>query len=197
RQNLILYTTETGTARETADHIARECDSVTRSIRVQFHCRVQKSMDHQILAGSIKHLVIFVVSATGWGELRAMISSWNMLLRSDLPDDLFEDVSYSAGRHGLCWPAGTLLRRMQSLRVVKSWGEKDEPHRLGWISLSYPWVEHLLEVLLQHYRSPLPPVDHHPVYASATPDPLSDTIWESFLCFIRLQLRQKLTRPSS
>jgi hypothetical protein len=60
-----------------------------------------------------------------------------------------------------------------------------------------PWVEHLLEVLLQHYRSPLPPVDHHPVYASATPDPLSDTIWESFLCFIRLQLRQKLTRPSS
>ena len=38
RQILILYATETGTARETADRIARECR------RVRFRCSVQ-SMD--------------------------------------------------------------------------------------------------------------------------------------------------------
>lgn len=150
RELLILYATETGTAQETADRIARECR------RVHFHCRVQ-SMDAYPPVGGFpivvtwcsrpaqetlisEHLVIFVVSTTGWGaEPRAMTSLWNMLLRSDLPEDLFEDMDFCVFGLGdtayekFCWPAKKLSRRMQSLggHEICSRGEGDEQHRLG------------------------------------------------------------------
>ncbi|KAG1894560.1 riboflavin synthase domain-like protein [Suillus fuscotomentosus] len=134
RELLILYATETGTAQEAADRIARECR------RVHFHCRVQ-SMDAYPPETLIsEHLVIFVVSTTGWGaEPRAMSSLWNMLLRSDLPDDLFENMDFCVFGLGdtayekFCWPAKKLSRRMQSLGgyEICSRGEGDEQHRMG------------------------------------------------------------------
>lgn len=93
-----------------------------------------------------EHLVIFVVSTTGWGaEPRAMTSLWNMLLRSDLPDDLFEDMFFCVFGLGdtayekFCWPAKKLSRRMQSLGgyEICPRGEGDEQHRLGWVSSSF------------------------------------------------------------
>ncbi|KAG1816741.1 flavoprotein-like protein [Suillus subaureus] len=162
RELLILYATETGTAQETADRIARECR------RVHFHCRVQ-SMDVYPPETLIsEHLVIFVVSTTGWGaEPRAMTSLWNMLLRSDLPDDLFEDTDFCVFGLGdtayekFCWPAKKLSRRMQSLGgyEICSRGEGDEQHRLGVDGALDPWIECLLEVLIQLY--PLPHEQHN------------------------------------
>ncbi|KAG1894003.1 riboflavin synthase domain-like protein [Suillus fuscotomentosus] len=157
RELLIIYATETGTAQEAADRIARECR------RVYFHCRV-KSMDAYPLETLIlERLVIFVVSTTGWGaEPRAMTSLWNMLLRSDLPNDLFEDTDFSVFGLGdtsyekFCWPAKKLSRRMQSLggHEICSRGEGDEQHRMGVDGALDPWIECLLEVLIQLY--PLP-----------------------------------------
>ena len=41
-------------------------------------------------------LVIFVVATTGTGrEPRAMTPLWQMLLRADLPEDLFEDLTFA------------------------------------------------------------------------------------------------------
>ncbi|KAG2078524.1 riboflavin synthase domain-like protein [Suillus decipiens] len=157
RELLILYATETGTAEETADRIARECR------RVRFHCRVQSMDTYPPETLISEHLVIFVVSTTGWGaEPRAMISLWNMLLRSDLPDDLFEDMDFCVFGLGdtayekFCWPAKKLSRRMQSLggHEICSRGEGDEQHRLGIDGALDPWIECLLEVLIQLY--PLP-----------------------------------------
>ncbi|KAG1797098.1 riboflavin synthase domain-like protein [Suillus plorans] len=125
RELLILYATETGTAQKAADRIARECR------RVHFHCLL----------------------TTGWGaEPRAMSSLWNMLLRSDLPNDLFEDMDFCK----FCWPAKKLSRRMQSLggHEICSRGEGDEQHRMGVDGALDPWIECLLEVLIQLY--PLP-----------------------------------------
>ncbi|KAJ8591222.1 riboflavin synthase domain-like protein, partial [Rhizopogon salebrosus TDB-379] len=111
-----------------------------------------------------EHLVIFVISTTGWGtEPRAMTSLWNMLLRSDLPDDLFEDMFFCVFGLGdtayekFCWPAKKLSRRMKSLGgyEICTRGEGDEQHPLGIDGVLDPWVEHLLEVLLQHYPLPL------------------------------------------
>ncbi|KAG2066595.1 flavoprotein [Suillus decipiens] len=110
RELLILYAMETGTAQETADYIARECR------RVCFHCRVQ-SMDAYPPVGA--HLVVFVVS-TGVPNT-AMTSLWNMLLRSDLSDDLFKDMDFCLFGLGdtayekFFWSAKKLSRRMQSL----------------------------------------------------------------------------------
>ncbi|KAG2130147.1 uncharacterized protein EDB93DRAFT_87346 [Suillus bovinus] len=190
RELLILYATETGTAQETADRIARECRKVC------FHCRVQ-SMDVYPPETLIsEHLVIFVVSTTGWGaEPRAMTSLWNMLLRSDLPSDLFEDMDFCVFGLGdtayekFCWPAKKLSRRMQSLGgyEICPRGEGDEQHRMGVDGALDPWIEGLLDVLTRLYPLPheqdnipagLPPprvsLSNVTSDSSLNPDPLDE-----------------------
>lgn len=85
--------------------------------------------------------VIFVVATTGAGaEPRSMTSLWNMLRRSDLPNDLFEDLQFAVFALGdtayekFCWPGKLLSRRMRSLGAteVLERGEGDEQHQLGY-----------------------------------------------------------------
>jgi sulfite reductase alpha subunit-like flavoprotein len=85
---------------------------------------------------------VFVVSTTGSGiEPRSMTLLWNMLLRSDLPTDLFDELEFAVFGLGdtayekFCWPAKKLSRRMQSLGAIEicTRGEGDEQHRLGYV----------------------------------------------------------------
>jgi sulfite reductase alpha subunit-like flavoprotein len=155
RSLLILYATETGNAQDAADRIARQCR------RIAFHCRVL-SMDAYSVVGIMlgnesscyskththpsqpelisEKLVIFVVSTTGSGtEPRSMASLWRMLLRSDLPVDLFEDLLFAVFGLGdtsyekFCWPAKKLARRMSTLGATEicERGEGDDQHQLG------------------------------------------------------------------
>ena len=87
-----------------------------------------------------EHLVLFVVSTTGSGsEPRAMTPLWQMLLRADLPEDLFEDLAYAVFGLGdssyakFCWPGKLLSRRLVQLGASELClrGEGDEQHHLG------------------------------------------------------------------
>ncbi|THH17031.1 hypothetical protein EW146_g3703 [Bondarzewia mesenterica] len=154
----ILYATETGHAQDAADRIAIHCR------RIHFKCRVV-SMDAYPLSDIVsEHLIIFVVSTTGTGkEPRSMTPLWNMLLRSDLPPDLFEDLEYAVFGLGdtayekFCWPAKKLDRRLKSLGAAEICprGEGDDQHPLGIDGALYPWMRKLTEALLDLY--PLPP----------------------------------------
>ncbi|EED81903.1 predicted protein [Postia placenta Mad-698-R] len=138
----ILFATETGTAQEIADRVAMQC----RRIHVQ--ARIL-SMDSYSPAELISEkMVIFSVATTGSGkEPRAMTRLWNMLLRSDLPEDLFEDLSFAVFGLGdtayekFCWPAKLLSRRLASLGAteISARGEGDEQHPLGfaWLLCTY------------------------------------------------------------
>ena len=84
-----------------------------------------------------------MVATTGSGtEPRAMTPMWNSLLRSDLPDDLFEDMDFTVFGLGdsayekLCWPAKKLARRLTNLggREFCTRGEGDDQHPLGYVS---------------------------------------------------------------
>ncbi|EFI26889.1 NADPH-ferrihemoprotein reductase [Coprinopsis cinerea okayama7 len=157
RELLILYATETGNSQDCADYIARQCR------RIAFRCRVV-SMDKYSLPDLISEpLVIFVVSTTGSGvEPRAMTALWNMLLRSELPDDLFEGLPFTVfglgdtGYEKFCWAAKKLSRRMKTLGATEicERGEGDEQDPLGIDGALFPWVEKLLGTLLQ--LAPLP-----------------------------------------
>jgi sulfite reductase alpha subunit-like flavoprotein len=69
-----------------------------------------------------------------------MTPLWTMLLRSDLPEDLFEDMHFTVFGLGdtaydkFCWPAKLLERRLLSLGATNlcERGEGDDQHRLGW-----------------------------------------------------------------
>ncbi|KAJ7056549.1 hypothetical protein C8F01DRAFT_1154064 [Mycena amicta] len=116
RDILILYATETGTAQHVADRIARQCH------RIHVACRILSTDSYSLSDLISEPVVIFVVATTGSGiEPRSMSSMWKTLLRSDLPPDLFEDLSFALFGLGdsayekFCWPAKKLARRLESL----------------------------------------------------------------------------------
>ncbi|KAL0571445.1 NAPDH-dependent diflavin reductase [Marasmius crinis-equi] len=185
RDILILYATETGTAQDAADRIARHCR------RGHLRSRVL-SVDQYTPADLIsENIVIFVISTTGSGlEPRSMKEMWTMLLRSDLPNDLFEDLQFAVFGLGdtayekFCWPAKRLFRRLKSLGAeeICDLGEGDEQHHLGLNGALDPWIKNLFEALLQVL--PLPPgLEAHPAdetpparvsISAASPSPLVD-----------------------
>lgn len=85
-------------------------------------------------------LVLLVISTTGSGvEPRAMSLMWKTLLRSDLPSDLFDELSFAVFGLGdsayekFCWPAKKLSRRFVSLGATEicERGEGDDQDPLG------------------------------------------------------------------
>lgn len=158
RSLLILYATETGNAQDTADRLARQCRQIA------FQCRVLSMNAYSVPELISEKLVIFVVSTTGSGtEPRSMTSLWRMLLRSDLPVDLFEDLSFAVFGLGdtsyekFCWAAKKLGRRMSSLGATEicERGEGDDQHLLGIDGALQPWMESLTGAFLRLF--PLPP----------------------------------------
>ncbi|KAI0632697.1 riboflavin synthase domain-like protein [Trametes polyzona] len=157
RSLTILYATETGNAQDVADRLARLCRGLR--IRARVH-----SMDAYPPTELInEHLVIFVVSTTGSGhEPRAMTPLWNMLLRADLPEDLFEDLTFAVFGLGdsayekFCWPAKLLSRRLVKLGASElcARGEGDDQHHLGVDGALGPWMKQLSAVLIHIF--PLP-----------------------------------------
>ena len=91
-------------------------------------------------------IVVFVVSTTGTGqEPRAMTPMWQMLLRADLPPDIFEEMNFAVFGLGdssyekFCWAAKKLSRRLLSLgaRELVDRGEGDEQHSAGYVASSF------------------------------------------------------------
>ncbi|KAJ6460363.1 hypothetical protein C8R47DRAFT_1161017 [Mycena vitilis] len=157
RSVLILYATETGTAQDVAERLARQCR------RIHLTCRVL-STDRYSLSDLISEtLVLFVISTTGSGsEPRAMSLMWKTLLRSDLPADLFDDLSFAVFGLGdtayekFCWPAKKLSRRLASLGATEicDRGEGDDQDPLGVDGALLSWIDKMLQSLLLRY--PLP-----------------------------------------
>lgn len=69
-----------------------------------------------------------------------MTPLWQQLRRSDLPPDLFEDLSYASFGLGdtsyekFCWPSKLLARRLENLGATEicERGDGDEQDRLGY-----------------------------------------------------------------
>ena len=91
--------------------------------------------------------MILVVSTTGSGqEPRTMTTLWNMLLRSDLPSDILEDLHFAVFGLGdsayekFCWPAKKLSRRLVGLGATQIChrGEGDDQHYFGLVTCATP-----------------------------------------------------------
>ncbi|KAF9528816.1 hypothetical protein CPB83DRAFT_766075 [Crepidotus variabilis] len=157
RELLIIYATETGNAQDTADYIARQCR------RIHIRCRISNIEDITVTDLLYETVVVFVISTTGSGvEPRSMTPLWTSLLRSNLPKDTFEDLSFTVFGLGdtayekFCWAAKKLSRRMQSLGATEfvERGEGDDQHQLGLDGTLRPWTESLVTRLVDVF--PLP-----------------------------------------
>lgn len=136
RRILILYATETGNSLDASERIAREAR------RRHFYTTVASvdAYDSQDLLD--EQLVIFVLSTTGSGEEpRPMKPFWLQLLRSDLPNDLFDEMAFTVFGLGdsayerFCWASKKLVRRLLSLgaKEIVSSCHSDEQDRFGYV----------------------------------------------------------------
>jgi len=102
---------------------------------------------------------------------------WTMLLRSDLPHDLFEDIDFAVFGLGdtayekFCWPAKLLSRRLASLGAheICERGEGDEQHHLGIDGAFEPWKATFSDALTELF--PLPPGLEPAVITDTLPPP--------------------------
>jgi len=161
RTPTILYATETGGAQDAANKIARRCRNLNyecRNIDVKDYPLVRiisllldvrqnpaSLSDNGNVQSDLIHetLIIFVVSTTGSGqEPRSMTMLWNMLLRSDLPNHILEDLHFAVFGLGdssyekFCWPAKKLSRRLVGLGATQIChrGEGDDQHHFGFVA---------------------------------------------------------------
>ncbi|KAF4588599.1 NAPDH-dependent diflavin reductase [Pleurotus pulmonarius] len=176
---LILYATETGTAQDAAERISRRLHCI------HMKCRVINVAEYEPTDLIAENLVIFVASTTGSGvESRSMTPMWSMLLRSGLPDDLFEDMFFAVFGLGdtayekFCWPAKKLDRRLESLGAVRicERGDGDEQHPMGVDGALDLWCEKLTRSLLEIY--PLQP-GVQPLSPNAKPNPRASFVASS------------------
>ncbi|KAI0728825.1 riboflavin synthase domain-like protein [Fomitopsis betulina] len=158
RSVTVLYATETGTAQEVADRIAAQCRRT--HVRTRVYNLEAYPPDYLIS----EDVVIFSVATTGSGkEPRGMTPLWNLLLRSDLPQDLFEDLSFAVFGLGdsayekFCWPAKLLSRRLVGLGATEICvrGEGDDQHHFGIDGALEPWLRELTGTLSKLF--PMPP----------------------------------------
>jgi sulfite reductase alpha subunit-like flavoprotein len=106
---------------------------------LDIQCHVADLCQPELVSESV---VIYIVSTSGTGkEPRTMTPMWRSLLRSDLPDDFFEDLHYAVFGLGdssyekFCWPAKKLSRRLERLgaTAICPRAEGDTQHTLGYV----------------------------------------------------------------
>ncbi|PVF92410.1 riboflavin synthase domain-like protein [Serendipita vermifera] len=157
RHLLILYATETGNAFDAAERIAREAR------RRHFHTTLSSVDEYDSQDLIEEDLVIFVLSTTGSGEEpRPLRPLWQQLLRSDLPEDLFDEMNFTVFGLGdsayerFCWASKKLVRRMISLGATQFAASchSDEQDRFGYETALIPWMDQVFEKLAELY--PLP-----------------------------------------
>ena len=87
---VVLYGTQTNTAKYAAEEIARE------AIRRKLTPKVISFDEFPIMQLPTTKLVIFVIATTGEGEApQTMLNAWKFLLRRDLPANSLRQVNFS------------------------------------------------------------------------------------------------------
>ncbi|WRT65231.1 NADPH-dependent diflavin oxidoreductase 1 [Kwoniella shivajii] len=174
---LILYASETGNAQDTAERVARSFRAQGRKVTCQ-------SMDTFPISSLIHvPLLILITSTHGRGDPPpAMLPLWNALLRSNLPEDILEDVHFSLFGLGdssyerFCYAGKILARRMEGLGANKlseyGWGDERSPN--GIEDAFLPWLKQTLDLFLPYLPissefQPVSSIDLPPPIYSLTP----------------------------
>ena len=153
---LILYASQTGTAKYVAEEIFREL--CKRNFTP--HISAFDSFDMSQLP--FQKYVIFIVSTTGQGEVPDnMKNSWKFLLIKELPNDALEQVNFTIFGLGdssyskFNSSARKLYQRLIQLSAKEIYkrGLGDDQHEFGYESELIPWLEGLWESLRQYFPS--------------------------------------------
>ncbi|WVR04245.1 NADPH-dependent diflavin oxidoreductase 1 [Kwoniella sp. DSM 27419] len=146
---VILYASETGNAQDTAERVARSF----RALGKRVTCQPMDLFPLSSLPDT--HLLILITSTHGRGDPPpTMLPLWTALLRSELPDDILEDVHFALFGLGdssyekFCYAGKMLARRMEGLGANKmgepGWGDERSPN--GIEDAFLPWLQQTLDM---------------------------------------------------
>ncbi|KAI8607580.1 hypothetical protein BC830DRAFT_115860 [Chytriomyces sp. MP71] len=155
----ILYASETGTAIDCAQALARDAR------RMHFTVERIAAMDSALdaLTAEDGAVLLFCVAVTGQGaECRNMVRFWRFLMRRDTPKNVLEGTRFAVFGLGdssyakFNYPAKKLFKRLVQLGAspLVPRGDGDDQHPLGVDGAFDPWCESLWTTLLD--RCPLP-----------------------------------------
>ena len=87
---VVLYGTQTNTAKSAAEEIGRE------AIKRRLTPRVMSFDEYPILQLPTTKLAVFIIATTGDGEApQTMLNAWRFLLRRDLPANSLKGLRFS------------------------------------------------------------------------------------------------------
>ncbi|EFP80952.1 uncharacterized protein PGTG_07204 [Puccinia graminis f. sp. tritici CRL 75-36-700-3] len=192
RRLLILYASQTGTAEDVAQQIARGAR------RLHFKTETTSMDDYERDKIFDEDLVIFVCSTTGQGvQPQNMNKFWNALKLASLPNDFIDNIRFALFGLGdssypkFNWAAKKLFRRLTQIgaQVFYERGEADDQNPNGIDSTLLPWLEGLWKKLIEikplpEHLTPIPPATCLPPSfrlepTTTTPTPLLETIPKS------------------
>lgn len=152
----VLYGSQTGTAQDTAGHVARV-------LMRHYLSATAVAMDSFQLAKLLDvRFAIFIVATTGQGEEPDnMKKTWRFLLRKSLPSNSLEKFQFAVfGLGDSSYPkynfvAKKLHKRLQLLggRSIVPIGLADDQHPLGVDGALSPWIDALMENLRDIFPS--------------------------------------------
>lgn len=153
----VLYGSQTGTAQDVAERVARE------ALRFHFQVGISAMDEYDISQLPEQHLAVLVCSTTGQGEMPDnMTKFWRFLLRKDLAAASLSRLVFGVLGLGdssyakFNFAAKKLHRRLLQLggRPLVSVGLADDQHDLGADAAVEPWLADFWRLALQLW--PLP-----------------------------------------
>ncbi|KAI9142100.1 hypothetical protein BKA69DRAFT_1070073 [Paraphysoderma sedebokerense] len=150
----ILYGSQTGTAQDVAERLARE------SKNRHFSVKLSAMDDFSFNDLANVSVVIFICSTTGQGEEPDnMKKFWRLLLRKNLPGNILSHLEYTIFGLGdssyekFNFPARKLHKRLSQLGARQFYprGEGDDQHYLGVDGTLDPWLKGLWGLLLSRF----------------------------------------------
>jgi sulfite reductase alpha subunit-like flavoprotein len=151
---LILYGSQTGTAKFAAEDLQREL------FKFNFTSKLSEMDSYNFLNLPEENFIIFIISTTGYGEFPSNSKNfWNFLMRKDLPEDSLGNVNYtvfglgdsSYEKFNHC--AKLLNSRLNKLsaNLYHPVALGDEQHDFGYEAEFDPWVKSVIEELLNYF----------------------------------------------
>jgi len=151
---LILYGSQTGTAKFAAEEFQREL------YKFYFTSKISEMDAYNFLSLPEEIFIIFLISTTGYGEFPSNSKSfWNFLVRKDLPEDSLENVNYtvfglgdsSYEKFNQC--AKLLNSRLHQLsaNLFHPVALGDDQHDFGYEAEFDPWVKSVIEELYCYF----------------------------------------------
>ncbi len=156
---LILYGSQTGTARFASEEFQREL------FKFNFYTKICAMDSYNYIDLPEENYIIFIISTTGYGEFPSNSKNfWNFIMRKDLPEDSLENINYTLfGLGDSSYEKFNVCGKLLNSRLTKLSANLfhkvalgDDQHDFGYEAEFDPWMNSVIEELFCYFPQKIP-----------------------------------------